>query len=217
MKSREDLTKPLLERVFEAIDAGDKEAAKAAAQKMWTESNEVRQITAEMASCLITYIADKLGEDKVHDAWVYVGDQVWKPRIAGVAELDYEGAVDAYAMVMRGLGSEFTIEQDDEKAIVKVNCCGSAGRMRKEGNMDNTDRGCMNCGTTKKAYPWSFNKTGMSYYCVHAPVWFNELPKEWGVAENLMTYETWGRQYDDDDGNEIDEPCRVIVRNKATL
>jgi hypothetical protein len=216
MRTREDLTKPLLERVFEAIDAGDKEAAKAAAQKMWTESNEVRQVTAKISSCLITYIADNMGEEKVRDAWVYVGEQVWKPQIEGALALDYEGAVDAYASIMRGLGSKFTIEQDDEKAIVTVNCCGSAGRMRKEGNFDNTDRDCMSCGTTKKAYPWSFNKTGMSYYCVHAPVWFNEMPKEWGIGEGLMTYDTWGRQYDDE-GNEIDEPCRVIVRNKATL
>jgi hypothetical protein len=214
MKTRSDLTKSLLERVLEAAESGDKAAVRTAAEKMWSEANEVRQITAEIASCLITYIAKELGEDRVRDAWVYVGDQVWKPRIAGVAALDYEGVIDAYASVMRGLGSDFTVQQGEDETVIEIGCCGSAGRMRKEGNFDNTARGCMNCGTTKEAHPWSFDKKGMSYYCVHAPVWFNELPKVWGVAENLITYETWGRQFDDD-GNPIDEPCRVIVRNQT--
>jgi len=216
MTQRDDLTQSLLAAVITAIEKGDKDAAIAAANKMWDETNSVRQITAEIGCSLLTYIAKEQGEEKIYDAWAYVANDVWKPRISSIAEMSYEQVVDAYASIMRGLGSGFKIEQDDEKAVVSINCCGSAGKLRQEGKFDNTDRCETNCGTMKKAQPWAFNKKGMSYYCVHAPIWFNLLPHEWGIAEDLIVYETWGKQFDDD-GNPIDDPCKVVIRNPATL
>lgn len=216
MIRRDDLSKPLLSRVLEAIEKGDKEEAIAAANKMWAETDSVRQITAEIANSLLTYIAKQLGEEKIYDAWEYVGNEVHKPRMEEVAKLDHEQVIDAYATFMRALGSDFVVEQDDEKAVVTVNCCGSAGVLRKEGKFDNTDRTypLTNFGTTKQAHPWSFNKKGMSYYCVHGPVWFNILPHKWGVAQDLIVYETWGRQFDDA-GNPVNEPCKVVIRKSA--
>lgn len=213
MKRRDDLSKPLLSRVLEAIEKGDKAEAKAAAEKMWNETTEVRQITAELASSMITYIARELGEEKVYDAWAYIGNEIWRPRLAELAKLDHEQVVDTYALVMRGLGSDFFVEEGEDKTVVTVTACGSAGRLRKEGKCDNTDRCPTNCGTTKKAHPWSFNKTGMTYYCVHAPVWFNMLPEKWGVGKDLMVYETWGRQFNDA-GDAVNEPCRVVIRKQ---
>ncbi|MFY9329437.1 MAG: hypothetical protein WAO76_15685 [Georgfuchsia sp.] len=68
---------------------------------------------------------------------------------AEVAKLDHEQVVDTYALVMRGLGSDFFVEEEEDKMVVAVTACGSAGRLRQEGKCDNTDRCSTNCGTTK--------------------------------------------------------------------
>jgi hypothetical protein len=33
-------------------------------------------------------------------------------------------------------------------------------------------------GTTKKPYPWSWNKSGIPYYCCHCCVYFEIIPIE---------------------------------------
>jgi hypothetical protein len=58
---------------------------------------------------------------------------------------------------------------------------------------------------TKKAYPWSFNRVGLPYYCAHA-YFLNELFKELGIHVKIE----YGRQYDDQ-GNKINEPCNYYV------
>jgi hypothetical protein len=48
-----------------------------------------------------------------------------------------------------------------------------------------------NFGATKKAYPWSWGRTNVPYYCIHCAV--NEiLPTEWGG------YPLWVTGYSDD-------------------
>jgi len=82
--------------------------------------------------------------------------------------------------------------------------------MMKEGKFDNTNRHPMTGGTTKRAYSWSCNKVGMPYYCVHAPLMFDILPKEW--AWDMIDYQ-YGRQFDDD-GNPVKEKCKLTLYKK---
>ena len=95
--------------------------------------------------------------------------------------------------------SEFHVEEDGEKFALVSTGCGNGGMLIKDGIARKQN------AVTKKAYPWSFNRIGFPYYCVHA-YFYNELFKELGVKVEVQ----WGRQYDDD-GNKINEPCKYVV------
>ena len=77
--------------------------------------------------------------------------------------------------------------------------CGSGGRMRRGDPVDNTPSRLgppYNFGVTRKAYPWSWNRKNVPYYCIHCAI--NEiLPIEWGG------YPLWVTGYTED----ASKPC----------
>jgi len=208
---RKDLSITPLEKTIEAIQQGKKDEAIALARQIWEEGRPLHDLYGDMAGLLCTYIADKLGEEAVEDAWRYVADQLWKPGILQSKESgNTEQLVLDYAATLRAHGHDFYVEQDDEKTVFVMKCCGSGGRQIKEGKNEDSDRSPVNIGITKKAYPWSFNMKGLSYYCVHTPLWMDMLPREWGWD---VFKSEFGRQFDAD-GNPVDEPCKAIIYKK---
>lgn len=208
---RDDLAKTPLQKTIEAIEKGDKEQAIACAKEIWEEGRPLHDLYGDMAGLLCTYIADKLGEEAVEDAWRFVAEYIWKPFLMEIKEKGgTELLAEIYALNLRAHGHEFYVEQDDEKTVYVMTYCGSGGRLIKEGKNDNCSRNPMNIGTTKKAYPWSFNKKGISYYCIHTPLWMDILPREWGWDVFKAEY---GRQFDED-GNPVNEPCKAIIYRK---
>ena len=207
MIKRDDMSKLAVDKTVDAINAGDKNEAVKGIKQLWEEDRMVINLISDLVSSLLTFTAKKFGEENVIEAWQHVADDIWKPFIEACKDMEHEEVVDAFASLHRSLGSEFYIEQDDEKSTLYVTSCGSGGRMMKEGKYDNTDRHPMNGGTTKKAYPWSFNKVGISYYCIHSFIWYDSMPKE--LEFDMFDWE-FGRQFDDD-GNSVNEPCKLTI------
>lgn len=158
----------------------------------------------------LTYISEKLGEESIEDVWRYLAQISWQSAIQMFKDMDHDKMTKQIAAGHRAHGSECYVEQDGEKTVFVVTSCGAGGKLRKEGKLDYTDRHPRSGGATKKPDPWSCDQTGVPYYCVHTPVMFNILPKEWGLE--LFEYQ-WGRQFDDD-GNPVGDLCRqVFYRN----
>jgi len=67
-------------------------------------------------------------------------------------------------------GSEFTIEENDEEIVV-TGTCNTGGRYAREGLS-------------------AYNSEGVPYYCVHCPIWWQEMPSEFGLK---MTFEMGDR------------------------
>ena len=207
MERRDDLSKLLLDRVVEATIAGEKEKAINLARQMTQEGDAMHDMLLDMLESSLTYIAEKLGEESVAEAWRYIAEDCWKPFFEQFKDMDYDQKVDTFASLHRAHGSDFSVEQDEEKTVFVIKSCGGGGKLRKEGKLDYTDRHPMNGGTTKKPYWWSDDQSGVPYYCVHAPLWLDVLPKEWGCPIFECHY---GKQFDDE-GNPVDEPCREIL------
>ncbi|MFH0811823.1 MAG: hypothetical protein V2A69_03155 [Pseudomonadota bacterium] len=207
MKKRDDLSKLLLDKVIEAISAGKRDEAIKLVKQMAQENELMHDLLLDMLELSLTFISEKLGEESVEEVWRYIAKDCWKPFFKGLKDMDYDQMVNSFASLHRAHGSDFYVEQDDEKTVFVVKSCGGGGKLRKEGKLDYTDRHPMNGGTTKKAYWWSCDQTGVPYYCVHAPLWLDVLPREWGWPIFECHY---GKQFDDD-GNPIDDPCREII------
>jgi hypothetical protein len=69
---------------------------------------------------------------------------------------------------MRGHYSKFTITEEADRYVFRYDPCGSGGRLLRTSSV----------GVTKKGYPWSWGKKGISYYCTHCCLLFEIIPIE---------------------------------------
>lgn len=125
--------------------------------------------------------------------------EAYRPKFERWKDMSPEQRVEEICNMHRGHYSEFHVEEDDERFIVAITGCNAGGRLIRDGIAKRQN------ALTEKAYPWSFNRAGFPYYCVHA-YFFNELWRELGIKVEIQ----WGKQYDDK-GNPIEEPCKYII------
>jgi hypothetical protein len=98
---------------------------------------------------------------------------------------------------------DITVAEEEDKYVIYLDPCGSGGRMRREGR----DKPPYNYGKTKKAYPWSWGKAGVPYYCVHCCIWSEIIPTEQqGYPHRVTAYS--------DDPN---EPCAFYIYKRPEL
>jgi hypothetical protein len=144
--------------VSRAITAGKADEARDFLDYARFESQANNDSFAAFAESLLTYIANHLGEEEVF--------KVLKPRYeARLRELlatthSLEELLHRCIERQRGHHSVFEIREEKDRYVVTYDPCGSGGRLRRTKNV----------GLTQKAYPWSWGKAGVPYYCTHCCV-----------------------------------------------
>ena len=180
IKKRDDLCKHPLELALEAIEAGNKEEALKYTRQVWDEGRPLHDLHGDYIASLLTFISRRFGEECVEEANRYVGEEVWKPLLMSFRDRGPSALAEAFASFLRAHGYDFSCVEDEEKFMFVARYCPSGGRMKMEGK-EETSEGHPYCfGTTKKGYPWSFNRSGVSYYCTHCALFMDLLPREWG-------------------------------------
>lgn len=192
--------------IAKAIDEGRYEDAKALAHYFIPEGKGLHDLFCDWIWDILTKTAEKHGEAAVYklcratqETWMM--KRTWK----GLLKMSVEERVYINAEVMRSHrcgpkqdGGVEIIEEKDRYSI-KMDPCGSGGRMRRGDPMDGTPSRLgtpYNFGVTKKEYPWSWGRKNVPYYCIHCAV--NEiLPTEWGG------YPLWVTGYSGD----ASKPC----------
>lgn len=197
----EDLGKPTQEMIATAIDAGRYDEAKALAGYFIPEGKALHDLFCDWIWDIFTKISEKQGEAAVYELCrstqeTWMMRRTWK----GLLRMSVEERVHLNAEVMRahrcGPKQDGGIEiiEEKERYSIKMDPCGSGGRMRRGDPVDGTSsrlESPYNFGVTKKAHPWSWGKKNVPYYCIHCAI--NEiLPIEWGG------YPLWVTGYDDD-------------------
>lgn len=202
-----------LKEIIKAIEKDDKEKAIQEATALYQGCKIMHDGLVDQFSLALNYIAENEGEEGIGRVWRYISDNNYVPRtIAGLksGKLSYETYRDYVRLGEISHFSDFTEEEDDEKTVFSMNKCGVCSRMVCEKKLDRQEGGALNLGTIKEAHEWTCGQTGMPYYCVHAPHYFNIDPKANDVD---MLEWIWGRMTDDD-GNIINEPCKEIIYKK---
>ena len=195
------------QKVIEAIEAGNKEEALKALEEFAGLEEWAKDFFVAIVNSMVTYIAKENGEEAAYLAWRHVSEDLWKPVHDMMKTASHADIVQIFKNLHSSLFSKYTVEEFDDRTVVSVSECGSGGKLMKLGYYDNTDRTPIMGGTTKEKHGWGCNKVGFPYYCVHATCWYDIFPKEWGFP--ILGYEH-GRQYDND-GNLVDEPCKIII------
>lgn len=181
---RTDLEETSADRARAALDAGDLTAARAAIDGILAEEKPIHDLYGDMSASFLTFIASRLGEDAVEEAWRHVAEDVWKPVLMHFKETgDTTGLAHAFATFLISHRYDFSVLEDDEKWTFEVGFCTSGERMVVEGKVSGTggdESGHHRFGSTSRAYPWSLGMESFSYYDVHSVLWMKLLPAEWG-------------------------------------
>jgi hypothetical protein len=178
-----ELSRPTMDRVVEAIDAGDLDRARALCDEMRHEWRFLHDAMAEMLLGLITFIQRRCGEDAVAEAWEASLEHGWRRDVGRILERERKEIVRALAATWRahstsGVGPKagaFTISEDDEKVTFSMHPCGSGQRLWQLGKYEGENA----YGVTERAHDWSFGRKDFPLYCTHCSFLNELLPIKW--------------------------------------
>jgi hypothetical protein len=177
-----DMARPTMERIVEAIDAGDLDAARRLAREGQGEWLMLHDLMAESILALASFVQDKLGDEGVREAWEQSLERGWKRHHAAIERLDRRAVVGLLAATWRahsagGVGEHpgrFTITEDDEKVTFTMNPCGSGQRLVRRGLYESAGY-----GRTREAHDWSYGRRDFPLYCTHCSFMNESLPIQW--------------------------------------
>ncbi|PVX62709.1 hypothetical protein [Paraburkholderia unamae] len=199
----------------EAIDAGDAERAKALVRYALNERKPVHDLSADWVWDSLTRIAQRWGEDAVGEmlrdvqsTWML--RRTWKAFLKMTVEERAQLCAEmmrSHAFTAEPGANGVTVEEDDEKYTIRLDPCGSGGRMRRGDPADGSPSRLgppYEFGVTAQAHDWSWGQENVPYYCAHCAV--NEiLPMEWGG------HPLWVTAFDPD----ASRPCAWLLYKKA--
>lgn len=176
------------DRLRDAIKAGDEETALRLVDYIQVEGKSLHDVYCDWAYALLTWISENCGEEKLLDVLRYCRDKVSPAFIDQMKRLGTKKQlVQWYAEQMRahrsGPGESGRIEvwEEEDRYVILCDPCGAGGRLLRGSKVDNTPprtEAPYNLGTTKKAYPWSWSRKNVPYYCLHCCVWHEIMAVE---------------------------------------
>lgn len=83
-----------------------------------------------------------------------------------------------FARAMESPYSKITITEEPDRYVLSVDPCRTGGRLRRGISVLSVKLADVSIGTTKKAYPWCWGKSGVPYYCVHDCLFLEIIPIE---------------------------------------
>ena len=199
MKRRDDFLIGPKEKAAEAIKAGKTEDALKYLDEVHEQFHGLHDSYGNTQDFFMGALAEIKGED-----WLMELDRkrvydFFSQAFRAFKDKSVEERVIGICNNQRAHFSEFHVEEDDEKFTVVVTGCNAGGRLLRDGIS------LRNKAVTKEGHPWSYNKVGFPFYCIHA-FFFNEIFEESGSNMEIK----WGKQYDEK-GNQINEPCRYLI------
>jgi hypothetical protein len=199
VKKRDEFVIGPKEKLIEAITSGKTKEALRGTTDLYESFRGMHDGFVNQISLLHAKLAEANGEEWLEGFTRNRLYQKWRSIFQTMKKMSPEQRVNMICDIHRPMYSEFHVEEDDEKFAVVVTACNNGGRLMRDGIAKQQN------ALTKKAYPWCFNRAGVPYYCIHAAI-FNEIFKELGLTIEMQ----WGRQYDDQ-GKQIDEPCKYMI------
>ncbi len=187
--------------IIRSIDEGRYEDAKALVRYMLPEGKGLHDLFCDWIWDLLTKTAEKRGEEATYEL-CRATQETWMLRRTWKAllKMSVEERVYFNAEIMRShrggpkQDGGLDIIEEEDRISIKMDPCGSGGRMRRGDPVGGTPSRLgppYNFGVTEKAYPWSWSRKNVPYYCIHCAI--NEiLPIEWGG------YPLWVTGYSDD-------------------
>ncbi len=98
-------------------------------------------------------------------------------------------------LVGPGRRGDVELEEFDDRWELRFDPCGSGGRQVRGDEIEGTGSRVLapyDFGVTQEAHPWSWNETGVCYYCAHCNFALSTLPAErWGHPVRTVDPPLW--------------------------
>ncbi len=159
-----EMGKRTLDKVKDAIDAGDREKAKELAENMYRQFNHLHDGYFTWVTGLQTYIYDKLGVDALEEAERQAHTIESKVAFIPSGETDFRKVVEGMADGLQGHLQPIEVKEDDEKVTITMKPCGSGKRLIQMGGYEK------GLGKVKEAHNITWQQKDFPLYCVHCPV-----------------------------------------------
>jgi hypothetical protein len=163
-----EMEKLTVDRLIDAIDAGDLEGAKKLARRMYNESLSMHDLYLNWTSATLSFIGQRFG-DKVLEETLDAGVKSWwGPNLEKMPQgaEALRGRVKMFASGLKAHLQPLHIEEDDEKIVMQMRPCGSGGRLILEGKYEGPDA----LYTVQGPQTLTYGRKDFPVYCAHEPL-----------------------------------------------
>ncbi len=164
-----------LDRALRAIDERQADRAVDAIESMrmrWAAQHDGLVVWVQE---LLTDIARTFGEDAVRESVTHAYEHIWKPRYESWPRMSPEERLQLSVEGMRGghlsgprHRGDVDLSDEGDRYVMSLDPCGSCGILRR-GDPD-SGRPPHEPAGNLEPHPWTWGRTGMSWYSVHSPI-----------------------------------------------
>lgn len=163
-----EMEKLTVDRLTEAIEAGDKDTAKKIAKRMYNEFLAMHDLYRNWAAATLSFIGRRFGDNVLEEAMDAGVKSWWLPNLEKLPQGDenLKARLKMFVAGLRGHLQPVHIEEDDEKIVLQMRPCGSGGRLVLEGKYEGPDAML----TLKGKQLLTYGRETFPVYCAHEPI-----------------------------------------------
>jgi hypothetical protein len=170
----------LQKQVIVAVKEGRNEEAVLLLESIRRIFKLVNDLVVRWVQDILTYIAERYGEEEVAKAQRVSYDRIWVHRYAKWEQLTPEEQLALSAEGMRAhfggptRRGEFTVVEEEDRYVMFFDPCGTGGVMRR-GDPETGEGPWETSGLSKQAHNWTWNRTEVPYYCTHCNLYLEHF------------------------------------------
>ena len=160
-----EMERRTVDRLTDAIEAGDTEKAKKLAKRMYNEFLSMHDLYRNWITATLSEVGQRYGDEDL-EAIMVEGVRAWWKPIVDKLPKEPEAMPAKVKMFVSGLHGHLQpleITEDDEKIEIKLCPCGSGGRLVQEGKYEGPDAFM----TIAKEQPLTYGRKDFPVYCAH--------------------------------------------------
>ena len=198
-------TKTSWDRLDEAIASGGVNNSLHLAEKCGKVSIMQQDSLVSFAAMALTSLAVSCGEPELEKFF----RERYGPQAKSWIETtpDARGSAERLAVLLDSPKTKITLVEELDRYVLTPDPCRTGGRLRKGVSCGSVMLPGVKIGETKRAYPWSWGKKGVCYYCVHDCLLMEIIPIE------LRGYPIAVVEY----GEKAGEPCSFLFYKEPGL
>ena len=160
-----EMERRTVDRLTDAIDAGDPDKAKKIAHRMYNEFLSMHDLYRNWITGTLSEVAERYGDEALDDIMVEGVRAWWEPIVESLPQgpESMPAKVKMFVAGLHGHLQPLGITEDDEKIEIKLRPCGSGGRLISEGKYEGPNA----FHTIKKGQPLTYGRENYPVYCAH--------------------------------------------------
>lgn len=169
-----------MERLQVAVEAGEKGVAFEALERLWLEFKVPHDVLVAWINEMFAYLAHE-GEQQVLDSILQTHQSIWGDRYE---KWDLMTPWEKVALTVEGMRGHLSgasrkgdvlVHEEEDRYVIAFDPCGTGGVLRR-GDPEAGRAPYKTEGMNEEPHDWTWNKTGVHWYCSHCAIAMEWLP-----------------------------------------